>query len=257
MRHDYDSQESTAVLGEHFPERLNVSPHMPAPRGAYLQRITPELANFDTQEIYVGGTNARFGPRPSESITYGLKRVVDIVASGVLFVFLLPFMIIVWCLVRVTSAGPGLHWSWRVGFGGHMFWMPKFRTMPVGTRQIAREAFGVGGVATTSIGQFLRKLSIDELPQLWSVVVGDMSLVGPRPLLGNDPTTAIRQRRFPQCFNVRPGITGLAQVNGRNSVKPLAKARYDAFYAGRCSFDIDVHILLATARAVLDVRRIL
>ena len=194
---------------------------------------------------------------PSESITYGLKRVVDIVASGVLFVFLLPFMIIVWCLVRVTSAGPGLHWSWRVGFGGHMFWMPKFRTMPVGTRQIAREAFGVGGVATTSIGQFLRKLSIDELPQLWSVVVGDMSLVGPRPLLGNDPTTAIRQRRFPQCFNVRPGITGLAQVNGRNSVKPLTKARYDAFYAGRCSFDIDVHILLATARAVLDVRRIL
>ena len=188
---------------------------------------------------------------------YVLKRVMDVGVSGILLLFLLPLLVMVWGLVRVTSVGPGLYWSRRVGFGGRVFMMPKFRTMPVGTRQIAREAFEVGGVCTTSIGQFLRKLSIDELPQLWSVLVGDMSLVGPRPLLGNDPTTAIRQRRFPQCFGVRPGITGLAQVNGRNSVKPLAKARYDAFYAVRCSLGVDVHILLATVRAVLDVRRIL
>ena len=188
---------------------------------------------------------------------YVVKRVMDVGVSGVLLLFLLPFLAMVWAVVRVTSRGPGLYWSRRVGFGGRIFMMPKFRTMPVGTRQIAREAFEAGGGCTTSIGQFLRKLSIDELPQLWSVLVGDMSLVGPRPLLGNDPTTAIRQSRFPQCFGVRPGITGLAQVKGRNSVKPLAKARYDAFYAVRCSLGVDVHILLATARAVLDVRRIL
>lgn len=120
-----------------------------------------------------------------------------------------------------------------------------------------REAFDATCGYLTPIGQFLRKLSIDELPQLWSVVVGDMSLVGPRPLLGNDPTTKIRRTLFPECFSVRPGITGLAQVNGRNSVKPKAKARYDAFYAVHCHAGMDFHILLRTAGAVLDLRRIL
>jgi O-antigen biosynthesis protein WbqP len=192
-------------------------------------------------------------PRP----IYGMKRIMDVVVSGGLLLFLLPFLCVVWVMVRVTSVGPGLFWSRRVGIGGGIFMMPKFRTMPVGSPQMAREALGAGDGLTTSIGQFLRKLSIDELPQLWSVLVGDMSLVGPRPLLGNDPTTAIRQRLFPHCFGVRPGITGLAQVNGRNCVKPLAKARYDGFYAGHCSLGVDIKILLKTARAVFDVRRIL
>jgi O-antigen biosynthesis protein WbqP len=224
---------------------------------------------FDVRQSYGDGVDSAhdvvFGQAPEFTCfnliarrpVYGMKRIMDVVVSFGLLLFLLPFLCVVWVMVRVTSAGPGLFWSRRVGIGGGIFMMPKFRTMPVGSPQMAREALGAGDGLTTSIGQFLRKLSIDELPQLWSVLVGDMSLVGPRPLLGNDPTTAIRQRLFPHCFGVRPGITGLAQVNGRNSVKPLAKARYDGFYAGHCSLGVDIKILLKTARAVLDVRRIL
>ena len=188
---------------------------------------------------------------------YGAKRWFDLGVSGSLLLFLLPFLLCVWVAVKVTSKGPGLYWSRRVGLGGSMFMMPKFRTMQVEAPSMPREVFDAACGYLTPIGQFLRKLSIDELPQLWSVVVGDMSLVGPRPLLGNDPTTKIRRTLFPECFSVRPGITGLAQVNGRNSVKPKAKARYDAFYAVHCHAGMDFHILLRTAGAVLDLRRIL
>ena len=193
----------------------------------------------------------------SSASGHGWKRWFDLSVSASLLLFLVPFLLCVWVLVKMTSKGPGLYWSRRVGLGGDMFMMPKFRTMQVEAPSIPREALDATCGYLTPIGQFLRKLSIDELPQLWSVVVGDMSLVGPRPLLSNDPTTKIRRTLFPECFSVRPGITGLAQVNGRNSVKPKAKARYDAFYAVHCHAGMDFHILLRTAGAVLDLRRIL
>jgi len=156
----------------------------------------------------------------SSASGHGWKRWFDLSVSASLLLFLVPFLLCVWVLVKMTSKGPGLYWSRRVGLGGDMFMMPKFRTMQVEAPSIPREALDATCGYLTPIGQFLRKLSIDELPQLWSVVVGDMSLVGPRPLLSNDPTTKIRRTLFPECFSVRPGITGLAQVNGRNSVKP-------------------------------------
>jgi O-antigen biosynthesis protein WbqP len=112
---------------------------------------------------------------------YGGKRWFDVGVSGFLLLFLLPFLLCVWVAVKVTSKGPGLYWSRRVGLGGGLFMMPKFRTMQVEAPSMPREAFDATCGYLTPIGQFLRKLSIDELPQLWSVVVGDMSLVGPRP----------------------------------------------------------------------------
>jgi len=186
-----------------------------------------------------------------------VKRSFDIVVSASALAVLSPLLVVVWALVRMTSRGPGIFWSQRVGFAGEPFRMPKFRSMYVEAPSHAREALPDAANHVTAIGDFIRRSSIDELPQLWSVLVGDMSLIGPRPLLENDPTTRLRRNDYPEIFTVRPGITGLAQVNGRNHVHGHRKVRYDALYAKRCTAKMDAFILVRTVSVVLNADGVL
>lgn len=179
-----------------------------------------------------------------------LKRIIDVVSASILLLMLAPLMCIVFIAVKLTSNGPGLFWSTRVGLNGQPFNMPKFRTMTIESKLMSREIATDSDIKLTKIGNLLRKSSLDELPQLWNVLRGDMSLIGPRPLLVNDHAEGERSQR-PEIYNVKPGITGLAQVNGRNYVTPRNKSRYDAFYAERVCMILDAKIAIKTVRAVL------
>jgi O-antigen biosynthesis protein WbqP len=185
------------------------------------------------------------------------KRLFDILSAGGALLVLSPLLIVTWVLVRLTSPGPGIFWSERVGFGGTLFRMPKFRSMYVEAPSHAREALPDAANHVTVMGAFLRRSSIDELPQLWSVLTGDMSLIGPRPLLQNDSVTQLRHDHYPLIFTVRPGITGLAQVNGRNHVHGHRKVRYDGLYARRCTARMDAFILARTIQVVLSADGVL
>ena len=165
----------------------------------------------------------------------------------VFIVLLSPVMAVVAILVKLTSQGPILFWSSRVGRNGMMFRMPKFRTMTTCSKIMAREIASNEDCKMTPIGRFLRRSSLDELPQLWSILKGDMSFIGPRPLLPCD-TVSILRTQYREITSIRPGLTGLAQVNGRNFVTPRNKARYDAFYARRACGILDAKIILATFR---------
>jgi O-antigen biosynthesis protein WbqP len=159
-------------------------------------------------------------------------------------------MALIWVLVVTTSPGPALHTSQRVGRFGRVFNMPKFRTMHVGGPSCAREDLGAAAQRITPLGRVLRRSGLDELPQLVSVLRGDMSLIGPRPLLLNDPG-AKERAKFPSALDVRPGISGLAQVSGRNLVTPRRKARLDAFYARAASLRLDLVLLLRTLAVII------
>ena len=172
----------------------------------------------------------------------GMKRAVDLVMSASLLVLFAPFMFLIWITVIVTSDGPGLHWSERVGRDGQ-FRMPKFRTMAHGSPLSPRESLANAGGHITVIGGFLRRWALDELPQLWSILRGDMSFIGPRPLLASDPASMEREK-FPVVAEVRPGLSGLAQVAGRNRLTPRRKALFDALYARKCCAALDAQILL-------------
>ena len=180
-----------------------------------------------------------------------VKRVVDFsVATSFLF-FCFPLLLAIWCTVRATSQGPGLFWSKRVGLGGRTFWMPKFRTMELGSKLLSREIAGSSDFKMTPIGDFLRRTSIDELPQLWSVMLGDMSLIGPRALLPND-IAGPERAKYPDIYTVRPGISGLAQIKGRNIVTPRRKALYDIFYVRRTRPKFDLWIFWQTLIIIVD-----
>jgi O-antigen biosynthesis protein WbqP len=194
---------------------------------------------------------------PRRPVGYLSKRMADVCVSFAGLAFLAPVILAAWAAVKLTSPGPGIFWSDRVGFAGRTFKMPKLRSMTIGAPHQPREAFDGAGAHITAVGAFLRRTSIDELPQLWSVLIGDMSLIGPRPLMPSDPATHVRAQRFPCVFHVRPGITGLSQVNGRNHVRAHRKARYDVHYATRCSLALDTYILRRTVRVVLLAEGIL
>lgn len=184
---------------------------------------------------------------------YDGKRVLDVVVASAALLLLAPIMLLVWLLVFVSSGGPGLFWSERVGRDGRTFWMPKYRTMSDGAPLSPREVLEGADAHITPVGAWLRRSALDELPQLWCILKGDMSIIGPRPLLPNDPGVAAR-RQFPDAISVRPGLSGLAQVVGRNSVSPRRKARLDAFYARRASVGLDLQIFWRTAGIVLTSR---
>ena len=181
------------------------------------------------------------------------KRAFDVIAAALLLALLLPAMAIIWLVVRATSKGPGLHWSERVGRDGVLFEMPKFRTMYADAPLAPREALANANDRITPFGRVLRRFSIDELPQLACVLVGQMSFVGPRPLLAIDPGTEAR-RSFPVVFSARPGLSGIAQVSGRNKLSSRRKARLDAFYARSGTAGMDVRILLSTVVVVMSGR---
>lgn len=153
-------------------------------------------------------------------------------------------------MVRLTSKGPVLYWSDRVGRDNKIFRMPKFRSMQVGTPAVATHLLANANAHLTPVGSFLRKSSLDELPQLWSILVGDMSFVGPRPALFNQDDL-ISLRTHQGVHVLLPGLTGWAQVNGRDELPIPEKVRLDVEYLRRRSLALDVRILWLTFVKVL------
>lgn len=174
-----------------------------------------------------------------------LKRSIDVLlALAATVVLALPAMVVA-LLVRLTSPGPALYWSDRVGANNRIFRMPKFRTMRIGTPIVATHLLNEPSNHLTPIGGFLRKTSLDELPQLWSILKGDMSFVGPRPALFNqDDLIALRTRHG--VHRLVPGLTGWAQICGRDELPIPVKVEFDAEYLRRRSFGFDMKILLLT-----------
>lgn len=155
--------------------------------------------------------------------------------------------------VKLTSPGPALYWSRRVGANEREFEMPKFRTMRTNTPEVATHLLNDPAQWLTPIGSFLRKSSLDELPQLYSVLRGDMSLVGPRPALHNQ-FDLVAARRDRGVAALRPGITGWAQINGRDELPIPEKVEFDAAYVKQASLAFDLSILARTAASVLNRR---
>lgn len=179
-----------------------------------------------------------------------MKRAFDLfLAFGALLVLALPLMFLV-LTVRLTSPGPVLYWSDRVGRDNRIFKMPKFRSMRTDTPAVATHLLEDPGQWLTPIGSFLRKSSLDELPQLWSIFRGDMSFVGPRPALFNQhDLIALRKERG--VHQLLPGLTGWAQINGRDELPIPQKVQLDEEYLQRRSFLFDLKILWLTAIKVI------
>ena len=170
------------------------------------------------------------------------KRLFDLVlALFASIVLALPILVLA-IVVRLTSSGPALYWSNRVGGLNTIFKMPKFRTMQVGTPAVATHLLSNSDQYLTPVGSFLRKSSLDELPQLWSILVGDMSFVGPRPALFNqNDLVALRTQHG--VDKLVPGLTGWAQVNGRDELSIQVKVQYEVEYLQEQSFWFDMKIL--------------
>lgn len=182
-----------------------------------------------------------------------LKRAVDIAASLAGLLVLWPFLLAIGLAVRIDSPGPAIHWSSRVGRNNRLFRMPKFRTMRTDAPDVATHLLENPERWVTPLGRFLRRTSLDELPQLWSVLVGDMSLVGPRPALYNqDDLVALRTEAGVE--RLRPGVTGWAQINGRDELPIPEKVRLDREYMDRMSLALDLRIILRTAAAAFSGR---
>ncbi len=182
-----------------------------------------------------------------------MKRAVDILAALVGLILLSPLFAGAALAVVLQSPGPALHWSRRVGRDERIFRMPKFRTMRVDTPQVATHLLADPDRWVTPVGRFLRRTSLDELPQLWSILKGDMSVVGPRPALFNQ-ADLVELRRAAGVAGLRPGLTGWAQINGRDEIPVAEKARLDAEYLQRMSLAFDLQIILATALAAVTGR---
>ncbi len=179
-----------------------------------------------------------------------MKRILDLsLVIATVCVLVIPLVVLA-LMVRLTSAGPALYWSARVGQGNSIFYMPKFRTMRLETPAVATHLLENPSQYLTPIGGFLRRSSLDELPQLWSVWTGDMSLVGPRPALYNQ-ADLIAARTAAGVDTLRPGITGWAQVNGRDALTIPDKVALDAVYVQHQSLVFDIHILWLTVLKVL------
>ncbi|AON56572.1 sugar transferase [Herbaspirillum seropedicae] len=179
-----------------------------------------------------------------------MKRLFDLAVALVTAVLLALPILAVAVAVRLTSPGPVLYWSNRVGRNNRIFKMPKFRSMRIDTPAVATHLLDNPDQWLTPIGSFLRKSSLDELPQLWSILCGDMSLVGPRPALFNqDDLISLRTARG--IHQLLPGLTGWAQINGRDELPIPEKVQLDAEYMQRRSFLFDLKILWRTALKVL------
>ena len=179
-----------------------------------------------------------------------MKRLFDLfLAINAVVVLLVPICIVA-ILVRITSKGPALYWSDRVGIENTIFKMPKFRSMNIDTPAVATHLLKDPQSVLTPIGDFLRKSSLDELPQLWCILKGDMSFVGPRPALFNQDDL-IKLRTKKGVHQLVPGLTGWAQVNGRDELPIPQKVELDVEYIQRRSFLFDIYILWLTFLKVL------
>ncbi len=179
-----------------------------------------------------------------------MKRIFDLtIALFALAVLAFP-MLVVAILVKLSSKGPALYWSDRIGINNSIFRMPKFRTMRIDTPAVATHLLGSPDQYLTPLGKFLRKTSLDELPQLLSILKGDMSLVGPRPALFNqDDLVELRTQKG--IHKLTPGLTGWAQVNGRDDLPIPVKVEFDRFYLINRSILFDMKILFLTFLKVI------
>lgn len=179
-----------------------------------------------------------------------LKRAFDIVCSlATLLLFSIP-MLVISAAIRLTSQGPAIYWSRRIGKNNVIFRMPKFRTMRTDTPAVATHLMIDPDAYLTPIGKFLRKTSLDELPQLWSILKGDMSVVGPRPALFNQDDL-VELRTAASVQKLTPGLTGWAQINGRDELPIPEKVKLDTEYLERQSFLFDLKIIFLTFVKVL------
>lgn len=179
-----------------------------------------------------------------------IKRTFDVVTASLLLLLSMPLLIVLAILVRVTSRGPALYWSDRIGRGSRIFRMPKFRSMRVDTPQVPTHLLSDPDAYLTPVGSFLRRTSLDELPQLFSIFMGDMSFVGPRPALFNQKDL-VELRTEKGVHTLVPGLTGWAQVNGRDELPVPVKVQFDYEYLRRQSLAFDLQILGKTVATVL------
>lgn len=182
-----------------------------------------------------------------------IKRLFDVLIVLVLVIVMMPLIIITFLLVKFTSKGPAFYWSQRVGINNQLFNMPKFRSMRIDTPALATHLLNQNGQANqylTPVGEYIRKFSLDEIPQLWSVLKGDMSIVGPRPALFNQEDL-IELRTNYGVDKLRPGITGWAQVNGRDEIPIPKKVELDVYYLTHQSLRFDCYIILLTVLKVI------
>lgn len=180
-----------------------------------------------------------------------MKRAFDLFLALLALVVLAAPLLLIALFVKMSSRGPILYWSDRVGRDNAVFQMPKFRSMKVGTPTVATHLLPDPGSCLTSVGGFLRQSSLDELPQLWSILKGDMSFVGPRPALYNQHDLIELRTRF-GVHRLRPGLTGWAQVNGRDELPIAQKAELDLAYLRRQSLLLDAKIILLTVIRVVQ-----
>jgi O-antigen biosynthesis protein WbqP len=179
-----------------------------------------------------------------------MKRIFDLLLAFSILVFLAAPLLLIYIAVRLSSKGPALYWSDRIGKDNETFKMPKFRSMLIGTPAVATHLLDNPDVYLSPIGGFLRRFSLDELPQLFSVLKGDMSFIGPRPALYNqDDLIALRTEKG--VDKLLPGITGWAQVNGRDELSIPDKVVLDVEYLNRQSFWFDMKILWMTFLKVI------
>ena len=179
-----------------------------------------------------------------------MKRGMDLFLAVILLILACVPMFIITLAVKLTSKGSVLYWSDRIGVNNTIFKMPKFRTMRIDTPAVATHLLEKPDIYLTPVGSFLRKFSLDELPQLWSIIRGDMSFVGPRPALYNqDDLVELRTQKG--IHKLIPGVTGWAQVNGRDELPIPVKVDFDDYYVKHKSFFFDLKILWMTFVKVL------
>ena len=179
-----------------------------------------------------------------------MKRLFDFLSALIIVVIIISPSLIIALLIKITSKGPILFWSKRIGINNEIFLMPKFRTMKQDTPDVATHLLKDPDQFLTSIGPFLRRTSLDEIPQLYSVLLGDMSLVGPRPALFNQEDL-INLRTEKGIHKLKPGITGWAQVNGRDEITIPKKVSLEEEYLDKMSWKMDMYILWLTFVKVL------
>jgi len=189
-------------------------------------------------------------PNQAGSAPLTLKRLSDLLLALVALPWFVAVLIPAAILVKTTSRGPVLHWSRRVGKGNRIFRMPKLRTMRMETPDVATHLLKNPGDYLTPVGPWLRKTSLDEVPQIWCVLRGDMSWVGPRPALFNQ-VDLIEARTRAGIHQLTPGLTGWAQIHGRDELSLDEKVSLDAEYLRRRGFSLDAQILLQTVRRVI------
>ena len=179
-----------------------------------------------------------------------MKRLFDFLSALIIVVIIIVPSLLIFLLIKITSKGPILFWSKRTGVNNKIFLMPKFRTMKQGTPDVATHLLKDPNQFLTLIGPFLRRSSLDEIPQLYSVLLGDMSLVGPRPALFNQEDL-INLRTEKGIHKLKPGITGWAQVNGRDEITIPEKVSLEEEYLDKMSWKMDMYILWLTFIKVL------